>query len=312
MLVVVSTLAGGVFGCKSSPNAAAVGGQGCVRNADCPGDLHCINSTCASIKAVAQSPDEFCRSAAGCREKGLCSPGPGGCVAASDADCAQSKRCKDDGACGARSGKCTATETGCRQAPACQEKGECTPRDGSCYATTDEECAESEVCITEGRCFVGRDPQRGDYRRCMSIPCNDKSKECTVEGQCGLGNGSCFSRSDEDCRNSERCRTEGRCSDRGNVCGAVKPEDCQASDVCREQGLCAVRPGNGTCMAVSAADCRKSENCAALGQCSLYVTVCAVTSDADCQGSRVCREQQFCTFKSGSLGVPASCISNRL
>ena len=61
---------------------------------------------CALEDGQCVPSEKGCRASRLCREQGLCSLGPKGCQAASDADCAQSSRCERNGTCMAKNGVC--------------------------------------------------------------------------------------------------------------------------------------------------------------------------------------------------------------
>ena len=137
-------------------------------------------------KCVARD-DKDCLASEFCGYEGLCTVGDNGaCIARSDDSCHRSKRCAEVGTCTAKDGACVAAnDEDCRRSQKCKTDGRCslsgandfsvwckraksgihTPSDtfaldgpgprpciDHCGVGGPEDCAQSEVCKTQGRC----------------------------------------------------------------------------------------------------------------------------------------------------------------
>ena len=89
----------------------------------------------------------------------------------------------------------------CRETTGCREDGLCTPVNDDCEVASNEDCAASTRCRTEGECV--RAPANG-----------------TVAPTCTQG-------SDPDCRVSARCRNFGECFWGAQACVAKDATDCR-------------------------------------------------------------------------------------
>lgn len=161
-----------------------------------------------------------------CAEDGLCSvrnyhagDARYRCYAASDAECAGSRVCRDEGRCFAtEQGTCVLEDevaaNACSASAFCSRSGLCGHRDGICWAESDADC--------------------------------EASFECRTIGRCGARGGVCVPRSDTDCERSLGCEVEGLCrrtSYLGLTYECRVPLDnaaaCEASWVCEHYGRCA-------------------------------------------------------------------------
>lgn len=122
-------------------------GGACQTSSDCDAGLACAEDrTCQTRLTI------DCRGRVEvCGTEGRCTGQNGRCVAASNADCKASSRCKNEGRCSAKEGKCSAeTREDCREL--CAALGRCTPVNGGCDAASDDECKASKACATSKKC----------------------------------------------------------------------------------------------------------------------------------------------------------------
>lgn len=132
---------------------------------------------------------------------------------------------------------------------ACAENGECSMRtvhtgDGwyRCYAGSNADCAASDGCRKDGRCFVAEDGkcvQQAEVpgRRCAAW------RHCAVAGLCSPRQGYCEATSDAACQRSRSCTANGRCTVQGGVCVPTDDRDCAQSTACELEGLCTLSAG---------------------------------------------------------------------
>ena len=138
---------------------------------------------------------------------------------ASDAVCAASLECKEEGACALHGGVCgPSSEEHCAQSKACAERGVCSLVDNQC------------VSLTAGN------------------PCG-LSAECAQHGRCATGANGCTANNDEDCRTSWDCRIDGQCQLVNGRCAAATDQDCQAARKCTPGGVC--KAYSGECLFTS-------------------------------------------------------------
>jgi hypothetical protein len=109
--------------------------------------------------------DADCEADIGCTwGQGRCSRVDGKCALAKDADCARVftenpkkqkvMSCAAHGLCTFEGGKCVLSDAGCRKSSMCREEGRCTERRGACVATSNEDCAQSQLCARNGACIA--------------------------------------------------------------------------------------------------------------------------------------------------------------
>ncbi|MEQ8461623.1 MAG: hypothetical protein RLO52_21320 [Sandaracinaceae bacterium] len=161
----------------------------------------------------------------------------------------------------------------------CESEGRCGVRtfragDGAyaCYARSDDDCAASDVCRAEGRCFAS---EQGVCRAADGVSADRcaGSVACSRRGQCGSRSGVCWADSDADCAASFECRTRGRCRAAGGVCVPRTDADCAPSTGCQVEGLCAYFSYLGMTAECrvpldDAAACERSWVCKHLGRCA--------------------------------------------
>lgn len=127
-------------------------------------------------------------------------------------------------------------------------------------------------------------------------------KPCSDVGACGLIDGSCYPRSDADCRQAYRCKAFGACTSSGGQCKPSNDADCAASSRCASYGNCGF---GAVCHPKTDAHCRQSANCAERGLCALSGKSCAPGSNADCQASSRCAKMGHCLKKGGTCSKTA-------
>lgn len=148
------------------------------------------------------------------------------CYAGSDADCAGSAACRDDGLC-------AATE------------------DGLCVRPEDVQahrCATSNLCLLEGRCHSVRGA-------CVPESAADcvASLQCIAHGRCSLDAtfGYCYARDSADCAGSTGCSLEGICTweplslvEGGGYghCALTATGHCEGTLACQRDGRCVPLP----------------------------------------------------------------------
>lgn len=99
-----------------------------------------------------------CAASSRCREEGGCSISEGRCEATNDSDCARSRGCKTFGQCNFLNGSCSLTNAGCEATPGCKLLGKCTIGRLGCEVKGRLDCAKSEVCAKFGWCTPVRPP----------------------------------------------------------------------------------------------------------------------------------------------------------
>ena len=98
-----------------------------------------------------------CAAAAGCRLFGHCDLVGGKCAPSTDAHCAASKACPEEGNCGFYKaiGRCAPRNAAdCMRSKACRDEGKCGVflSEGECVAESDAHCQRSTYCKTRGYC----------------------------------------------------------------------------------------------------------------------------------------------------------------
>ena len=210
----------------------------------------------------------------------------------------------------------------CEQGTGCADRGECSVRftktgDGPwrCYAGSDDDCADSEGCKSDGKCFatevgtcVAEDEVEAN--RC------ENAKVCAFRGDCKpSGEGFCVASDEAACRASEICTRDGQCGYIGESalggmarCGVTDEADCEKSTGCAERGDCGVWDGSAKfCAATSKAHCEQSTICSEEGACDFIEgrtlrqgrCVFIPSSDDDCAQSPVCRLHGGCSMVPG-------------
>lgn len=226
--------------------------------------------------------------------------------------------CAEDGRCGRRTwaagdgfARCfPRDDADCEQSRACREEGRCDYRPEreleACVAAEEDSCLGSTGCVEEGRCrpdFTGR--CRSSNAGCLA------TAGCAEHDRCEAHGDGCVVPRDDGPTCAQACRVEGACTEREGRCLATREEDCRASHLCRYAGACAVGP-NATCVAGSDVDCRAStmcslngfcraregvctegldvcqDACLELGWCGMDDAVCVPRTDADCESSLGC------------------------
>ena len=105
--------------------------------------------------------DEPCRTSGLCT--GSCAIEPCRCVAATNADCAQTPACGSTGQCSAREGKCVIGSTeDCRHSTMCKSLGLCTEKAGSCAIGSADDCKRSELCTVQRKCTFDKGACKGE------------------------------------------------------------------------------------------------------------------------------------------------------
>ena len=116
-----------------------------------------LTTSCQSVEDRERELTAQCKQDAPCKKQGLCTgkctPEPCRCIAASNADCAQSAPCESAGQCSLKDGKCAVVSNqDCARATPCRASGFCTAKDGICVAGSDADCSQSDLCKTAHKC----------------------------------------------------------------------------------------------------------------------------------------------------------------
>lgn len=152
----------------------------------------------------------------------------------------------------------------------------------SALASKARSCREAAACSGDGACGAGMrvrgvSPFEIECRAVSEEDCA-RSQGCQTQGRCGLLDGQCVAASAEDCAKSPKCTEAGWCSPRDGRCVAAEAHDCRRTKACAERGACT--PIDDVCMPGSDDDCRQSELCKKTGACSEVEHRC-VKSDFD-------------------------------
>ncbi len=219
------------------------------------------------LRTACQPPEPAGKCEEECRKHGRCVEVPDGrrtkCVATSDAGCAASDECRNEGHCKAVDEWCRATsDAQCAASVLCRDTGRCTAAKGSCRkgAATAEEC----------RTWNG----------------------CANDGECSLHDGICVVGSPEDCANSTRCRKAGACG--FHLPGTTDNPFLTPSQIQTE--ISEADPRRFRCKALKSDHCEQSSACTEEARCSLKYGTCYLTNDSDCQMSKLCREKGGCAY----------------
>lgn len=230
--------------------------------------------------------------------------------------------CKADGKCDVSGDgkRCIAAKAeSCKASQGCEYYGRCSLKKGVCVAARDADCEVSLFCRSsphacmafEGKCMVTPNPD------CANRPL------CVKEGKCVADeHGVCVAASAERCAQSRACGETGACTLRGNACVAASESDCRASRICKDDGRCQL--SGRRCVVKRGADCRASTGCQTDGACAAIevtspfggglamggmgqspppkVYRCGPASDADCQASKICKDERRCERKKGYDG----------
>ena len=194
------------------------------------------------------------------------------CAQLSDADCAQSLECYEDGACKFHAplscGQLPPAD--CTKFRGCRHSGRCTKVGNFCWAMSESDCMKSEHCKTSGFCRLapGGGCTVNQLADCL------QSTGCLESGRCAYRNICEFSFG-TNCEDLPACKLGGMCKsvqaktqgDGGNRCTAASTEACAQSTWCKERGWCCRHPRLLTCVSGSAADCENSLECKTAGKC---------------------------------------------
>jgi len=173
---------------------------------------------------TADTAENPCLDKQSCTRFGKCTPMHGVCMAGSDADCAQSIGCKEDGEC--------------VSAPPCWDKGPdghtahlaCWPQaaihpDKRCgqICTDTQQCVDDPDCKTWGSCVCqdGECWAPGTTRDECAKPVDDQGVETLEKG----------------------CENFGFCTPKDGICQAFEPEDCTGRYVCTQWNECVALDG---------------------------------------------------------------------
>jgi len=164
-----------VPGCPSAapgPGAeCADEGEACNVDADCCGDLVCVDDACA------EAPVDLCEGVE-CPEGQECDPATGDCVPVDPCEgvvCDDEDLCTTD-ECDPATGDCVFTDVECPEGEVCDpETGECVEPE----CATDEECDDDDLCTTDacvgGLCvFTAVECPAGEV-------CDPETGECVPE-----------------------------------------------------------------------------------------------------------------------------------
>lgn len=193
-----------------------------------------------------------------------------GCIARSDADCAQSTICLEDGRCQKTANfLCGHRATSdCASAMVCQALGWCAPHKGECQAVSDAYCRASEACKRYGNCSFYETPD--GLRLCKPMLTSDclASDDCKNLGWCAAGkDGYCDTVDDAMCQQSQVCKLSGQCTAAGGLCVLPPGSDCAKTPGCLELGLCQTSDDGRRCYVHSTADCANTKVCKEQGKC---------------------------------------------
>ncbi len=214
--------------CSPSPLCTARSDADCARSARC--------QTTGACKRFGDECAASCETSEACRTRGACTPGKGGCVVASEADCRKSDACKYEARCSLADGVCTTRDADCKKTELCRHGGRCSADGGSCVARLPSDCKDAEVCHMRGECTP-------------------------TEGHCGLT-------SDEDCAATSACATDGKCTFVNRSC-QLGLNDCKRLPVCKELGACSIvlQYNLNVCRASTDGECQQSTVCERFGWC---------------------------------------------
>ena len=272
--------------------------EDCARSSRCEDEGACAFKS----KRCRVETTEHCEQARVCTEEGRCRPWDGKCQA-TEAGCANSIGCKEDGRCylhynqryeGDMSARCIREPSVAfadRCAWECTEAGECEKEDGRCQVGENAHCAQSNACVEYGGCalVIGKH----GTRRCRPSAPNHclESAKCKESGACHLNRETNLcKRDDRGCRASRQCAVEGKCSLGANACEARSEKDCKASQRCREEGRCKLDPGRNICIKSARTPdvlCTMSKKCSEEGRCVANAahTDCVVADLAYCEAA---------------------------
>ena len=224
-------------------------------------------------------------------------------------------RCLWDGQCtfsSERRACIAATAEDCLQSYVCISQGKCSPKEGTCQILSDEDCQKSNSCASIGSCGVLGDrcaPTRQEH--CQ------QSEMCKNQAFCTLqrGGGACVVGGDADCAQSAQCKERGACAFYGQSCTPSQDSHCANSEICKREGFCSYVKKEGafvgTCSAEKDSDCASSEICKKSGYCGAYGGRCYPLGNTtrDCAGHTACKEKAYCTPKEGKcvIGGDADC-----
>ncbi len=222
--------------------------------------------------------DAHCAQSVACAQEGLCTAvsdwDEHACKARLDADCARSVACTRDGRCHALEGVCVTKEDAvatCLASDQCSTIGiDCEPIDGRCRNPLGFDCTDTTACEIEDRCDAITENMGGvDYIAChVSAASCAESDECKNEGICGVR----ISRDHGDGHYKGDCAMEGPtgCDEDYTWSACAKTnEGCAKSTRCASHGDCSADSLSESCRPTEAAHCTNSTNCKQHGFCQL-------------------------------------------
>jgi hypothetical protein len=134
--------------------------------------------------------DAHCAASSGCAERGACALVERHCGPRSDAHCAASGDCRRVGNCGVSDGHCLPTgDEHCSRSEGCQRDGMCRRLTGdgepSCGAKQHADCAQTELCRSQGRCRLAP-LDFGGGGRCLAIQLEDRQSVLLTQERHGI------------------------------------------------------------------------------------------------------------------------------
>ena len=110
----------------------------------------------------------------------------------------------------------------------------------------------------------------GPSQECRDYVACQRQVDPAVDVRAYDEGGSCWVKTDADCRRSEACKRWGACTKGATGCIIGDDENCKRLPACKELGRCSVLVefNEGKCVAKTDADCRESTVCRRFGWCS--------------------------------------------
>jgi hypothetical protein len=105
-----------------------------------------------------------CQSSSNCKKEGRCHPENGECRPVTDTHCQDSEDCETSQRCVLDKGRCVAPVADCKSSDACVDSGLCSKEGEKCVAASDEDCASSRECRTNGKCIARNGACEGELR----------------------------------------------------------------------------------------------------------------------------------------------------
>ena len=214
----------------------------------------------------------------------------------------------------------------CSSYACCRYQGRCSHNGTRCAPRNDEDCQQSEVCRSDGRCKslavlkVTRTLYRDTFYEMV---------DRETVNQCVVGH-------TDHCAQSEACKSRGDCDFAVNYdamsfdfyleCAPTQPEHCEQSEECTQRGInCTYHdpanlrittsgnrsaflaqqafgrqgmpPPPGECTNESDAACRASKECTIKGRCFVSIAgFCEAGRQEDCETSTGCKDEGNCTL----------------